>query len=303
MKVASVLACGKANKKLMDEKKEEQSNVDNNSPENTSDDPSVVQADPVMQKPESGPVPSGPHTNKTIVMVGVILVVVLILGGLYYYFSERPNHTANELSLLGGEQLTTNETMNNTDVVAVVNGEEVLYRDLVSNMNQLQQLAAQQGANAADPAVFAQIQAQALDQIVNTALLVQSAQANGFTVSETAVDEELNAIESQFSSEAEFSAALESQGLTVDELREGVGEQLLVEDYLNGDEGVISVSEVTDAEVESTYAQLAADQGNLPPLEEIREILKQQLLAQKQQQEISDLIQGLRADADIETLI
>ncbi len=227
-------------------------------------------------------------------VVAVIVVALVAAAGAYYFMSKAPD---------GADEMT--ESVARTeypDAVAKVNGEELSREDFLLSISQAEQAAQQQGADLNDPAVKAEIESQAMVVLINSTLLAQAATESGVTVSEADIEARISELEVQYGGAEAFSTALESASLTRDELRENVTEQLLIDAYLESDvtfSGII----VTDTEVQEAYDGLATQGPGLPPLEEISEPLRQQLLAQKQQEAIGVLIDGLRVNADIETLI
>ena len=69
---------------------------------------------------------------------------------------------------------------------------------------------------------------EALDSLIDLELLYQEAQARGISVSDEAVDDEVDAVREQFTDEDEFAAALYRSGLTEAQLRADTAKTLVV---------------------------------------------------------------------------
>ena len=119
-------------------------------------------------------------------------------------------------------------------IVAVVNGQPILYSELLeyARNNRIRDLRV------------------ARDSLIERKILLTEAEAEGLTVSDEAIK---NALEnfiknSGFRSREEFEKALEKEGLTLDDVREKLKEQLLVAKLIG--RNVKSKIHVTDIEIE-----------------------------------------------------
>ena len=237
---------------------------------------------------------TGPAKSSGLLIAVVLGVALVVVAGLYYYYQNREVDNVPVAS-----SVTPATATEYPDVVAVVNGEDVTSSDFVLSVNQVTQTATQQGADPSDPAVKAQIEGQAMDVLINTVLLRQAADASGITVTPEQIDAELSNITAQYESPEAFDAALTEFGLSNEDVRSDLEEKLVIDQYLQSNDAVAAVT-VSDAEVQDMYDTLSAQGTGLPSLEEIRQPLEEQLLAQKQQQLISDVINGLREAAEID---
>jgi HPt (histidine-containing phosphotransfer) domain-containing protein len=91
-------------------------------------------------------------------------------------------------------------------------------------------------------------------------------------------------------------------GMTEADLRADIREQLVVDQLIQQETDFLAVT-VNEADVAAYYEAISANNPELPPLENIAAELEANLRQQKQQQVVSDYIQTLRAEAEIEVLI
>lgn len=214
--------------------------------------------------------------------------MVVAIGGYYIYTAVT---TPAPTQILG-----------DTDAVATINGTAITKADFDSSMAQTGAAAAAQGFDMSSSEAQEEMQTQTLDILTNTVLLIQTAEAAGIEISEEEVDEQIAVLEEQFGSSDALVAEAERLGLTAEDLRSDIREQILVDTYLRTAVDVETI-EVSDEEIATLYETFTAGGQEVPPLEEISGDIKAQLQGQKQQGLLRELIDSLRAEADIEILI
>lgn len=199
------------------------------------------------------------------------------------------------------------------DVVAVVNGEEISGESFSKNYeSQYQQLTMQAQMTGEEPDQE-ELKSQALDMMINSELLVAKAEDEGFSASEDDIDEYLasmaeeNGLESADALQEEF----EAQGLSEDRVREDIQKEVLIEQVID----TIDIPEPSDDELQEIYdmqveqleamnEQVEEDQAQeVPSFEELEPELEEQAVAQKENEAVTELLDDLRDDADIETHI
>jgi len=199
------------------------------------------------------------------------------------------------------------------DVVAVVNGEEISGESFSENYeSQYQQLTMQAQMTGEEPDQE-ELKSQALDMMINSELLVAKAEDEGFSASEDDIDEYLdsmaeeNGLESADALQEEF----EAQGLSEDRVREDIQKEVLIEQVID----TIDIPEPSDDELQEIYdmqveqleamnEQVEEDQAQeVPSFEELEPELEEQAVAQKENEAVTELLEDLREDADIETHI
>lgn len=169
------------------------------------------------------------------VKVIVIIVTVTFVGGMLY---------AGGTSLFGGgaqEQVAQ-------AAIATVNGHPISYYEFQQNFfAQLQQTEQQQGR--VEGTRLEAIRYQTLDALVGHILLTQEIENRNITVPDNEINEHLQEIKNQFPSEEDFQNQLQMTGLTEDQLKEYLAQDLQVEklrDQVTGDVE-ISAEEIKDA--------------------------------------------------------
>lgn len=211
--------------------------------------------------------------------------VVILLGGAAWFVMSMGSDGQ------GGDK------MMNDRAVATVNG-LVIPR---SDFEELQtEYATQQGIDLAalDEASMKSLEGDIIDSLIAQALVDQAVEASGITVGDERIDAQMEVIRARFETQEEFEKALSDEGLSEDELRSQVHNDLAVEAYFEQELSLSTIAP-TDDEVATTYQQMSGG-GEAPPLEEVRSQVEQFFIQQKQQELIAGLIEKLRASADIE---
>jgi peptidyl-prolyl cis-trans isomerase SurA len=242
----------------------------------------------------------------TLVLVGALALA--IGGSLYWWMGSNPTP---ENPLSGGVG-TSSETEVGTnvptpvadipDVVAEVNGQAITKEAFIGTIQQTSQLVAQQGQDITDPELQARIQDESLAQVIDNELLAQAAAAANIIADEATVEAELSRVQAQFEDEATFLAELEAVGLDLDTFRTNIQNQLAIEKYLQS-EALQNIPEVTEAEARAMYEQITTQEGQeLPAFEEIQPQISAQITSQNEQAAVTELLNELRATAEISLL-
>ncbi|MEX0930696.1 MAG: SurA N-terminal domain-containing protein [Candidatus Paceibacterota bacterium] len=234
--------------------------------------------------------PLAPQKNTGLIYATIGIVLLLTLGAAYLLTQDMDNG--------GDTQPIENGEEQQTGPVAIVNGEEIPREIFNQNLEQFRASVSETERESLD----AQIQQQVLNTLINNTLIRQEIEEQGLTADDVAVQTEFEAIQENAGGAEELQTQLDAAGLTEAELRAQIAEQVVINTYL---ESVVNIEnvEVTEEEIQSFYDELSAENQELPPLEEVRDQIEQQLRAQKQQEEIGTVLETLRADADIEILI
>jgi peptidyl-prolyl cis-trans isomerase SurA len=191
------------------------------------------------------------------------------------------------------------------DVVAEVNGEEVTKDEFVPIYEAAFAQAASQAQMGGEAPDEEQLRKQTADDLVDTELLAQEAEARGLEVSDDDVEAELADLAEQngMKSADELLEAVEQQGVTAEQARDQVETQVLVEQLVADENGPI---EPTDKELRALYAQAKEQQAQagegaqqIPPFAQVRDQLVEQATNQEIGKVATALVEDLRADADI----
>ena len=191
------------------------------------------------------------------------------------------------------------------DVVAEVNGEEVTKDEFVVLYVATYKQAVVQAQSGGEQPDEDALKEQTVDNLVNTELLAQEADARGISVTEEDVDAELTALaeQSQLASVEELLAALDEQGVTEDQARAQVESQALIEQLVIDEAGPV---EPTEQDLRKIYNRVkkqqaqAGDQAQaIPPYAEVEAQLEEQAKSDRMNEVAQSLVEDLRKDADI----
>lgn len=195
------------------------------------------------------------------------------------------------------------------DVVAEVNGEEITGEDFITTYELQFEQMAMQSQMTGEEVDEGQLQAQTLETMVGSELLVQDAQERGHEATGNDVDEllEETAEANGMGSVDELLLAYEEQGVAEEDLRSDAETQVMVNQLV----GELDVAEPTEAELEELYEQMSAQQppaegeeGEEPPsFEEMRPDLEQQVTAQNENEAVLAHVDELREGAEVETFL
>ncbi|HKL23375.1 MAG TPA: SurA N-terminal domain-containing protein [Candidatus Nanoarchaeia archaeon] len=213
--------------------------------------------------------------KKKNILIGTIIALVLISASLFFLSNDSLNQK--------GDSTSTG------DVVAIVNGEEIIS----SEVDLVEQYFLQQGQEISRQDI--------MQELIVQELFLQEAKKEGYEIS----DEELESIiagqlEEQNSTLEDYKNQLEMQGISYEEEIKNSKEQLEVQQYLSSEiaEKSLEVTEEEAHQVYEMYSQQSTE--DLPSFEEVKSQIILSLEQQKQQEAISQLAQKLLSNADIE---
>ncbi len=189
------------------------------------------------------------------------------------------------------------------DTVALVNGVPIKQTEFQNSVKNVTDAYIQQGVDVTDPATQEVINSEAVKRLINTELLLQAANKAGYTADDARVDEQVNALTTQFGGEEALQTRVDELNITKEMLRNDVREQIIVGDYLEKETAVGSIT-VSEEEVAAFYENLKTQYGDqLPPMEDIKAQMEADIKVQKQQGVLSEILADLRADAEVEVKI
>ena len=219
-----------------------------------------------------------------ILSIGAVVLVVVAVA-LYGFFGMKKSETP---------------VVADAPSVAKVNGVAIAKTDYDTQLASAIAAYKAQGVNVDDPARLTEIKTQVLNDLVNNELVMQGITAAGITAAPADVETQYQAILTQAGGIDKLKTQMVTANITEAQLRENIAKQLRVQDYLLKNVDVSTLT-VTDAEIEKFYKDNSVGQTNVPPLKDVKEQIKQQLLTTKQQELINKFIETLRAKAQIET--
>ena len=233
------------------------------------------------------------------IVAGVLILGLAIVAALWLFSDSERSVTGENDMFTGGEFLM--DDGDPEDPVATVNGVTLTRAELNRIRQQFMQTAQMQGMNLSDPAVMADITEQSLDTLVNTELIRQAAEAAGTVVAQADVDARYEQIEMSVGGPEALQESLSQLGMTEASLRGDVEQEIAIQQYIEG--SIDTSAPASDAEVQDFYDQAGGEAAGLPPLEEVRDQVEQQIQMTREQELINELLERLRVDAEIELLI
>ncbi len=184
--------------------------------------------------------------------------------------------------------------------VATVNGVTISEAEYNNSAASVRANIEAQGGDVATEGAQASIQSQAISQLINAELLIQAAEAAGYSAEQAEIDEQIASIEENFGGAEAFAERLEELNITQEMFRQDVYEQVMVTAFIEG-ETDIAQTEVSDEEIDAFYKNIQAQYGeDIPSAEDLREQIVADIQIQKQQEQLGELLAELRAAADIE---
>ena len=212
----------------------------------------------------------------------IIIVAVVVAGGILFFADSD-------------------------DVALRVNDREFSQAEFDQVVDQVTQEFQMYGVPADDE----QIREQAIDRLVQEALLLEYAEEKGLDASQEEIDDEFNQFMMMYGaqSEEEFLAQLEAEGF---EDKAEVEDVLELEVQINKLIDIYSEEvDITDEELQQAYddyveqmEQMEGAEGQeVPTLEEIEEDLRQNMIQEEATPLLLETIEELREEADIEILV
>lgn len=227
--------------------------------------------------------------NKGLTAILVVVAILLIAGGAYWYLEQRPEGEATEME---GE----------SEVAAIVNGKEIDRATLERSIEQVNNNYVAQGVDTSSAEATAAIREQALTALINRQLMIDAASKAELTASNEEVEAEYQLAVTNVGGAEKLATALSDIGMTESDLRADIANDVIINKYLDEKLSLDTLA-VTDAEVQTAYDKATeSNTEEVPPLEEVAELIRNQLLLEKQQLLISAELERLRAEATIETM-
>lgn len=212
-----------------------------------------------------------------------------------------------------GGDVSGNSEENMENVVAKVNDNSIStveYEDLVKMMKSSYESQGVDFNTEEGKTFLDQIQTQAINSLVQEEVLFQEAKEKGFEASDETVNEQIEAVKSQFPSEEEFSVELEKQNLTEDKYKEMVTKEIVISEFLQSEIKEVTISE---EELQAAYdqyvdqmkqmAEQTGEETEIPDFEDSKEQLEMQLSQQNQQEQMSKIIEELLEENEVEIYI
>ena len=148
----------------------------------------------------------------------------------------------------------------------------------------------------------ATIKTQTLDNLINETLILQAAGKEGISASTTMINTQLAQTKSQFADTAAYEKALTVQGFTDSTFMDSLTRNNIIQQYLAAHINTSSAT-ASPAEIKALYDQVVTTNKSVPPLDQVKTQVEQQIIQQKQQTLVNNYITQLRASSTIQTLL
>lgn len=249
-----------------------------------SDNFESTETQPVEQIHTESPTPKKSNSFGALIVVGAVVVALAVVAMWYFGASNTPNSTTG---------------IPDNQVVATVNGVDIVGSDLATSISQITTTAQLQGIDTTDPSVQTEIRGQAIEMLVNTEVLEQEAAERGIVVTDADVEARIAALVQEVGGEEILNERMLSLGINEATLEADVKSELMIQELLDqvfAEAGI----EVTEAEVEELYQVTTGGGEGAPALEDIRSQLEAQIRASKEQAIVDQFIAELREDATVD---
>lgn len=212
------------------------------------------------------------------------LVLLLVAAGLYGVYGTKK-----------GAQTAQTAVTN----VALVNGMPITKPVFDSQLAAATSTLKSQGADVESVDKLTQIKTQVLNDLINTEIVNQEIAKAGIKATPEQVEAQFQAVVGQLGGKDKLDAQLKAANMTEATLRENIAKQIAIQAYLLQNIAASSIT-VSDAEIKKFYDDNAKGKTNVPPLKDLKEQIKQQLITTKQQALVNEFIAKLRATAKVE---
>ena len=210
-------------------------------------------------------------------IISLVLSLAILLGAGYYAYLEY--------YMNGG-------------VVARVNGKNIYKTELMESIGLIEQSATASGIDTKTDDAQKEIKNQAINVLVNNALIITGAEKAGFVANDADIQKKYDELVTQVGSAEVLATRMSEIGLTEAKLRKNIADRIVADQYIEAETPIKNVS-VTEEEFQKFLETVKKTNPDLPPVEEIRPQIETQIRNQKQQAIIADFIEKLRVDSSV----
>lgn len=186
--------------------------------------------------------------------------------------------------------------------VATVNGVKIPKTNFDAQLATAIASLNSQGIDTTSTTSVATIRQQVLNDLIANELVLQGVAKAGIKTSDADVEKQYQVLLTQAGDAEKLKAQLTAANLTDAQLRQNIATQLAIQTYLLQNIDSASIV-ITDAEIKKFYDDNSKGQTGVPPLKDVKDQIKQQLILNKQQVMVNDFIAKLRASATVETTL
>lgn len=188
-------------------------------------------------------------------------------------------------------------------VVAIVNGDEVKGNEYNELLSSSQSTYTNAGQDPTTKELAKQLKDYTLESLVGQKLLMQDIDKKGYKATDDEINKELETAKGNFEDDKAFEEALKKTGLSIDQLKEQMADNVKYNKYVAKD---LKVEEVKEAEVKEYFDSVVSkmeESAEKPKYDDVKEAIKLQLVQQKTQEKLGSKVEELRKDAKIELKI
>ncbi|KKS30104.1 MAG: Foldase protein PrsA [Parcubacteria group bacterium GW2011_GWA2_43_11] len=224
------------------------------------------------------------------VVVAVLALALIAVVAIYKF------------DLLGGGVAPDDTSANALDANAIVAKSEKITVTRGELDEKIDQVRRSLPPDAVDPTQDAAFELQLLDDLISLKLLTVEAEAKNYTVSDDELNAEITLLVEQFGGQEALNQQLEALGISDEELRTNMRNELLIRQLLEA-ETTIDEVEVTDAEIAEAYKSTVGEAEDAPPLEQVTELIRSEIVNQKSAGIVQAYVDGLRDQAQVEVTL
>jgi foldase protein PrsA len=138
----------------------------------------------------------------------------------------------------------------NKNTAVKVNGQAIKTTDLDAQLNQLKKQYPQMFTGADAEGRLLDYKQRILESLINQSLIEQAAKERGVVISDAEVQKQIDSLKSGFAKPALFEQALKSSGMTLDQLKSEIKNQLVTQKLV---ESLSANQKVSDADIQAYY--------------------------------------------------
>lgn len=175
----------------------------------------------------------------------LVLPLAIFAGGK----KEEPKESEEQVNIAPDPVVSTEREpigVVAAEAAAIVNGSVIPLKTYNGQVQAIVQQYTSQGVDFQD-AQLADLKIKVLENLIDQELLYQDAVTKGLTISDEAVNIQLDTVKGQFPDDAAYKNVLAAQGMTEEEVKSDIGRTLLVEDYITSKFGPLISIEDSDS--------------------------------------------------------
>jgi foldase protein PrsA len=164
------------------------------------------------------------------------------------------------------------------DAAVKVNGQVITTTEINQQLDQLKKQYPQMFTGSDAQGRLLDFKQRLVENLINQALIEQAAQQKGINVSDADIQKQIDQLRGNFKDQSQFDQALKSAGMSLDQLKTQIKNQLVTQKLV---ETLAASSKVTDADIQQYYDQNKAQFFQKPAKRASHILFKDQATAAK----------------------